>query len=182
MVPGICRGQSWSMRLQSSSSRPANNTHFFPLSLSQYLCFSLSLSLSLSLSIYLSLSPSVCLSISLSLSLSPSVSIIYPLIKSIIKLISRHRAKVENILLVGEHVWNQFSFFQTDCHTKVKELSLPYYFTGGRIAGFISFPRMISRYEIQSASSRAWNCVIVLISYNDNRYITGVSRVYISKS
>ena len=40
---------------------------------------------------------------------------------------------------------SEFSFSQTSCHTKAKEPSLPYYLpiAGGRIIGFIPFPRVL---------------------------------------
>ena len=49
----------------------------------------------------------------------------------------------------------KFSFY-TSCLTKAEEPSLPYYspIAGGRIIGFIPFPRVLVLCEIQSTSSR----------------------------
>ena len=49
-----------------------------------------------------------------------------------------------------------FSFSQTRCYTKVKDYSLPYYFsiTGNRKLGFILFPRVLELCEMQTALSR----------------------------
>ena len=46
----------------------------------------------------------------------------------------------------------EFSFFSTSCHTMAKEISLPYYLpiAGGRIIGFIAFPRVLVLWEMQS--------------------------------
>ena len=51
---------------------------------------------------------------------------------------------------------SEFSFSYTSCHTKAEEPSLPYYLriTGGRIIGFIPFPRVLVLCEMQSVSSR----------------------------
>ena len=59
--------------------------------------------------------------------------------------------------------------------TKAEELSLSYYLpiAGGRITGFIPFPRVLVLCEMQSASSRIWARVAVSISYDDNNYTTG---------
>ena len=46
---------------------------------------------------------------------------------------------------------------------------------GGRIIGFIPFPRVLVLCEMQSASSRIWTRVAVSISYDDNHYTTGTS-------
>ena len=58
---------------------------------------------------------------------------------------------------------------------KAEEHSLPYYLpiAGGRIIGFIPFPRVLVLCEIQSVSSRIWTRVAVSISYDDNHYTTG---------
>ena len=60
------------------------------------------------------------------------------------------------------------------CLTKAEKLSLPYYLpiVGGRIIGFIPFPRVLVRCEMQSASSKIWTRVIVSISHDDNHYPT----------
>ena len=46
---------------------------------------------------------------------------------------------------------------------------------GGRIIGFIPFPRVLVLCEMQSVSSRIWTRVAVSISYHDNHYATGTS-------
>ena len=46
---------------------------------------------------------------------------------------------------------------------------------GGRIIGFIPFPRVLVLCEMQLAWSRIWTRVAVSISYNDNHYTTGTS-------
>ena len=66
---------------------------------------------------------------------------------------------------------SEFSF------SKAEEPSLPYYLpiAGGRIIGFILFPRVLVLCEMQSVSSRIWTRVAVSISYDDNHYTTGTS-------
>ena len=61
--------------------------------------------------------------------------------------------------------------------TKAEEPSLSYYLpiAGGRIIGFIPFPRVLVLSEMQSISSRIWTRVVVSISYDDNHYITSPS-------
>ena len=56
-----------------------------------------------------------------------------------------------------------------------EELSLSYYLplAGGRIIGFIPFPRVLVLCEMQSVSSRIWTRNAVFISYGDNDYTTG---------
>ena len=68
-------------------------------------------------------------------------------------------------------------FFLLD---KTEELSLPYYLpiAGGRIIGFLPFPRVLVLCEMQSISSRIWTRVTVYISYDDNHYTTGTSIHY----
>ena len=53
-------------------------------------------------------------------------------------------------------VLNSVFSFDSSRHTKVKEPSLPHYLSiaGDRIAGFISFPRVLVLCEIQTTSSR----------------------------
>ena len=65
-----------------------------------------------------------------------------------------------------------FSFSKTSCLTMAEEPSLPYYLpiAGGRITGFIPFPRVLVLCEMQSVSSRIWTRVAVSISYDDNHY------------
>ena len=74
----------------------------------------------------------------------------------------------------------EFSFSWTSCLTKAEELSLPYYLpiAGGRIIGFIPFPRVLVLCEMQSVSSRIWTRVAVSISYDDNHYTTDTSIIY----
>ena len=65
---------------------------------------------------------------------------------------------------------SEFSFSLTSCFTKAEEPSLPYYLpiAGGRIIGFIPFPRLLVLYEMHSVSSRIWTHVTVSVSYDDN--------------
>ena len=72
---------------------------------------------------------------------------------------------------------SEFSFAYTSCLTKAEEPSLPYYLpiAGGRIIGFIPFPRVLLLCEMQSVSSRIWTLVTLSISYDDNHYTTGTS-------
>ena len=58
-----------------------------------------------------------------------------------------------------------------------EEPSLPYYLpiAGGRIIGFIPFPRVLVLCEMQLMSSKIWTRVAVSISYVDNHYTTGTS-------
>ena len=64
---------------------------------------------------------------------------------------------------------SEFSFSKTSCLTKAEEPSLSYYLpiAGGRIIGFIPFPRVLVLCEMQSASSRIWTRVAVFkkVSY-----------------
>ena len=72
---------------------------------------------------------------------------------------------------------SEFSFSLTSCLTKAEEPSLSNYLpiAGGRIIGFIPFPRALVQCEMQSVSSRFWTRVAVSISYDDNHYTTGTS-------
>ena len=72
---------------------------------------------------------------------------------------------------------SEFSFSWTSCLTKAEEHSLSYYLhiDGGRIIGFIPFPRVLVQCEMQSVSSRIWTRVAVSISYDDDDYTTGTS-------
>ena len=65
-----------------------------------------------------------------------------------------------------------------------EEPSLPYYLpiTGGRIFGFIPFPRVLVLCEMQSVSTRIWTRVTVSISYDDNHYTTGTSKAKIDNT
>ena len=75
---------------------------------------------------------------------------------------------------------SEFSFSCTSCLTKAEEISLTYYLplAGGRIIGFIPFPRVLVLCEMQSVASRIWTRVTVSISYDDNHY-TGRRRASI---
>ena len=75
---------------------------------------------------------------------------------------------------------SQLSFSKTSCLTKAEEPSLPCYLpiAGGRIIGFIPFPRVLVLCEMQSVSSRIWTRVAVSISYDDNYYTTGATAYY----
>ena len=57
-----------------------------------------------------------------------------------------------------------------------EEPNLSYYLpiAGGRIIGFIPFPRVLVLCEMQSVSSRIWTRIAVFISYGDNDYTTGL--------
>ena len=70
---------------------------------------------------------------------------------------------------------SEFSFSWTSCLTKAEEPSLSYYLpiAGGRIIGFIPFPRVLVLCEMQSVSSRIWTRVTVSISCDHNHYTTG---------
>ena len=72
---------------------------------------------------------------------------------------------------------SEFSFSWTSCLTKAEEPSLTYYLpiAGGRIIGFIPFPRVLVLCEMQSVLSRNWTCIAVSISCDDNHYTTGTS-------
>ena len=72
---------------------------------------------------------------------------------------------------------SEFSFSLGSCLTKAEETSLPYYLpiAGGRIIGFILFPRVLLLCEMQSVSSRIWTRVAVSISHDDNHYTMGTS-------
>ena len=72
---------------------------------------------------------------------------------------------------------SEYSFSYSSCLTKAEEPSLSYYLliAGGRIFGFIPFPKVLVLCEIQSISSGIWTRVAVSISYDDNHYTTGTS-------
>ena len=76
---------------------------------------------------------------------------------------------------------SEFSFSKTCFLTKAEEPSLPYHLpiAGGRIIGFIPFPRVLVLCEMQSVSSRIWTRVTMSISYDDNHYTTGTSIIII---
>ena len=77
---------------------------------------------------------------------------------------------------------SEFSFSKTSYFTTAKEPSLPYYLpiAGGRIIGFIPFPRVLVLCEMQSVSFRIWNRAAVSISCDDYHYTTGTSKKFIS--
>ena len=60
---------------------------------------------------------------------------------------------------------SEFSFSLTSCLNKAEEPSLPYYLpiAGGRIIGFIAFPRVLVLCEMQSVLSRNWTRIAVSI-------------------
>ena len=64
---------------------------------------------------------------------------------------------------------SEFSFSKTSCLTKAEEPGLSYYLpiAGGRIIGFIPFPRVLVLCEMQSVSSRIWTRVAVSNSYDN---------------
>ena len=72
---------------------------------------------------------------------------------------------------------SEFSFSKTSCLNKAEETSLSYYLpiAGGRIIGFIPFPRVLVLCEMQLVSARIWTSVAVSISYHGNHYTTGTS-------
>ena len=72
---------------------------------------------------------------------------------------------------------SEFSFSWTSCLTKAEEPSLPYYLpiAGGRIIGFIPFPRVLVLCEMQLVSAKIWTHVVMSISYNGNHYTMGTS-------
>ena len=71
---------------------------------------------------------------------------------------------------------SEFSFSSTSCLTKAEESSLSYYLpiAGGRIFGFIPFPRVLVLCEMQSVRSRIWTRVAVSTSCDDNHCTTGI--------
>ena len=76
---------------------------------------------------------------------------------------------------------SEFSF--SSCLTKTEDPSRPYYLpiAGGRIIGFIPFPRVLVLCEMQSVSYRIWIRVAVRISYDVNHYTRGTYIVMVSK-
>ena len=69
---------------------------------------------------------------------------------------------------------SEFSFSLTSCLTKAEEPNLSYLpIAGGRIIGFIPFPRVLVLWEMQSVSSRIWTRIVASNSYDDNHYTTG---------
>ena len=74
---------------------------------------------------------------------------------------------------------SEFSFSSTSCLTKAEEPCLPYYLpiAGGRIFGFIPFPRVLVLCEMRSVRSKIWTRVAVSISCDDNHHTTGTSKL-----
>ena len=73
-------------------------------------------------------------------------------------------------------VWIQsFPSLRLVAKPRLKKSVLPYYLpiVGGRIIGFIPFPRVLVICEMRSVSSWIWTRVIVSISYDDNHYTPG---------
>ena len=70
---------------------------------------------------------------------------------------------------------SEFAFSLTGCQTKVKEPSLPYYLSiaGGRVIGFIPFPKVLVLCEMQTASTKIWTLAAMSISHNGNHYTLG---------
>ena len=62
---------------------------------------------------------------------------------------------------------------------EAEEPSLPYYLpiAGGRIIGFIPFPRVLVLCEMKSVSSWIWSRVAVSHSYDDNHYTMGSMKI-----
>ena len=79
---------------------------------------------------------------------------------------------------------SEFSFSNTSCLPKAKEPSLYYNLpiAGGRIIGFIPFPRVLVLCEMQLAWPRIWTRVAVSISYDDNHYTTSTFIILIYSS
>ena len=71
----------------------------------------------------------------------------------------------------------EFSFSLTGCHTKVKDPGWPYYLliARGRIVGFISFPRILVLYQMQTASSKFWTQITVFFSNANIHYTMSTS-------
>ena len=76
----------------------------------------------------------------------------------------------------------EFSFPLMSCHIKAKEPNLLFSFSvaGGRVDGFIPFPRILTRREISNASSRIRTYVAVSISNHDIYYTTSISQESLS--
>ena len=68
---------------------------------------------------------------------------------------------------------SEFSFSKTSCLTKAEEPSLPYHFPidGGRMIGFIPFPRVLVLCEMQSVSS-TYKRIIEYIFIENNPWYT----------
>ena len=74
-------------------------------------------------------------------------------------------------------LFNSFFHLFTEVNGKGAEEPSPSYYlpiAGGRIIGFIPFPRVLVLCEMQSVSFRLWTRVAVSMSYDDNHYTTGM--------
>ena len=73
---------------------------------------------------------------------------------------------------------SEFSFSETSCLTKAEEPTLPYYLAiaGGRIIGFIPFPRVLVLCEMQSVASKICVCVYVFIYHHYHQQVTLTTR------
>ena len=69
---------------------------------------------------------------------------------------------------------SEFSFSKTSCLTS-SSYNIP--IAGGRITGFIPFPRVLELCEMQSGLTRIWTRVAVSISFDYNHYTTGNSNI-----
>ena len=71
---------------------------------------------------------------------------------------------------------SELCFFYTGCHCKVKEPNLPNYLLigGGRIIGFMTFPRVLAQCEMQTALSRIWTQITASILFSDDHYTTSI--------
>ena len=99
---------------------------------------------------------------------------IYPIYQPLLSGRIWHKVNFFKRSLTGFN--SEFSFSYTSYLPKAEEPSLSYNLpiAGGRIIGFIPFPRVLVLCEMQSVSSRIWTRVAVSISYDDNHYTTGM--------
>ena len=79
---------------------------------------------------------------------------------------------------------SEFSFSLMGYHIKVEEHSLLCYLpiAGGRIVGFILFPRALALCEMQTVLSRIWTHISEFIFYYGNRYTTNSCKIVIVKN
>ena len=78
----------------------------------------------------------------------------------------------------AEFKWFELrGFLLLGCNTKVEEPSLSYYWpiAGGRIMGYISFPRVLVICKMQVTLFGIWTWTAVSISYNSNHYTMNTS-------
>ena len=73
-----------------------------------------------------------------------------------------------------------FSFFWIGCYAKAKKPCVPYFLpiAGGRIVGFIPFPRVLALHGMQRASSCILNSDHRVLSLNEIHYIESASYAY----